>query len=238
MTEPVYRMVLDINAAGSKAQMNVRQGENGRGLQITLYQGNRPYFAADDCRAALSGTRPDGVPFLNDCVIENGRILCELTLQNTSALGSVDAELRLYGPDEELIISPTFLINVTKPAMEEGELADGPEATALTRLISEAAAAIKAANASVIKAAAAELIEDGGEPAAAVELEQNEDGQTLHLELSNLRGPQGEPGPAGEGSISDDEALDLLAELDLLPAVTDGSGAILTDENGNIILRY
>lgn len=34
------------------------------------------------------------------------------------------------------------------------------------------------------------------------------------------------------------EQLEMLIEADLLPAVHDASGAILTDENGNIILRY
>lgn len=40
------------------------------------------------------------------------------------------------------------------------------------------------------------------------------------------------------GGISDAEALELLIELDLLPAVTNSVGAILTDSNANIILRY
>lgn len=36
----------------------------------------------------------------------------------------------------------------------------------------------------------------------------------------------------------DAEQIAMLAEADMLPAVHDASGAILTDENGNIILRY
>lgn len=38
--------------------------------------------------------------------------------------------------------------------------------------------------------------------------------------------------------VTSDEQLDMLIEADMLPAVHDSSGAILTDENGNIILRY
>ena len=37
---------------------------------------------------------------------------------------------------------------------------------------------------------------------------------------------------------NDTEQLEMLAEADMLPAVHDTNGAILTDENGNIILRY
>lgn len=35
-----------------------------------------------------------------------------------------------------------------------------------------------------------------------------------------------------------DEQISMLIEADMLPAVHDASGAILTDENGNVILRY
>ena len=34
------------------------------------------------------------------------------------------------------------------------------------------------------------------------------------------------------------EQLEMLIEADMLPAVHNASGAILTDENGNIVLRY
>lgn len=37
---------------------------------------------------------------------------------------------------------------------------------------------------------------------------------------------------------SDTEQIAMLAEADMLPAVHDADGAILTDENGNVILRY
>ena len=41
-----------------------------------------------------------------------------------------------------------------------------------------------------------------------------------------------------EAALSDAEALDLLIEEDMLPAVRNADGAILTDQNGNIVLRY
>lgn len=39
-------------------------------------------------------------------------------------------------------------------------------------------------------------------------------------------------------SFGDADQIEMLIEADMLPAVHDASGAILTDENGNIILRY
>lgn len=38
--------------------------------------------------------------------------------------------------------------------------------------------------------------------------------------------------------MTTDEEIEMLIEVDLLPAVTTTNGAILTDENGNVILRY
>ena len=41
-----------------------------------------------------------------------------------------------------------------------------------------------------------------------------------------------------EVALSDAETLNLLIEEDMLPAVRNADGAILTDQNGNIVLRY
>ena len=41
-----------------------------------------------------------------------------------------------------------------------------------------------------------------------------------------------------EVAYTDAETLNLLIEEDMLPAVSNAGGAILTDQNGNIVLRY
>ena len=40
------------------------------------------------------------------------------------------------------------------------------------------------------------------------------------------------------GNVDQMEQLQMLIETDMLPAVHDETGKILTDENGNVILRY
>jgi predicted transcriptional regulator len=37
---------------------------------------------------------------------------------------------------------------------------------------------------------------------------------------------------------TDEETIEMLIEADLLPAVSTPSEAVLTDQNGNIVLRY
>ena len=41
-----------------------------------------------------------------------------------------------------------------------------------------------------------------------------------------------------EAAHADTETLNLLIEEDMLPAVCNAGGEILTDQNGNIVLRY
>ena len=55
------------------------------------------------------------------------------------------------------------------------------------------------------------------------------------------RGPMGEPGRTpvnGEDYLTNQECLAALVETDMLPAVHDPDGKILTDANGNVIMRY
>lgn len=254
-------ITLDVNEGSSRQVVSCRQNDNGKLLVVSLNQSGRPYFVDDDVRAVVCGTRPDGFTFFNDAQIRDGRVFYELTEQNTGAVGTVRAELRLY-KDEQLIASPTFVIEVTASAMDDGEVIESAEATALTQLIQEADTAIKATEASVIKAAEVSVGNEVGEPSASVELIPGEDGQTVKLNFANLKGnkgdtgavgpagPQGETGPAGpqgakgdkgdkgDPGISETDALAALVETDMLPTVTDSTGAILTDISGNLPLRY
>lgn len=253
-------ITLDINEGASRQVVSCRQNDNGKLLILSLNQSGRPYFVDDDVRAVIAGTRPDGFTFFNDAKINDGRVFYELTEQNTGAVGTVRAELRLY-TDEQLIASPTFVIEVTASAMDDGEVIESAEATALTQLIQAADTAIKATEASVIKAAEVSVGNEVGEPSATVELIPSEDGQTVKLRFENLKGdkgdkgdagpqgdkgktgpagpvgPQGAKGDPGEG-VTDTDALAALIETDMLPSITDSTGAILTDASGNIPLRY
>lgn len=180
-------ITLDVNEGASRQVVSCRQNDNGKLLIVSLNQSGRPYFVDDDVLAVIAGTRPDGFTFFNEAQINDGRVFYELTEQNTGAVGTVRAELRLY-KDEQLIASPTFVIEVTASAMADGEVIESAEATALTQLIREADAAIKATEASVITAAEVSVGNEVGEPSATVELIPSEDGQTVKLSFENLKG--------------------------------------------------
>lgn len=48
----------------------------------------------------------------------------------------------------------------------------------------------------------------------------------------------GSSGSGAGAGLSDLEQIAMLIDVDMLPAVHDSEGAILTDENGNVILRF
>lgn len=192
-----YCIALDLNEGSSRAVMRLRQNETKRQLVINLNQSGRPYFIDEDCRAVVAGTRPDGFEFFNAAQIRDGRAFYEVTELNSSAVGTAKANLLLYGPDGELIASPAFSFEISAPAMGEGEILESAEATALTELIREADEAIDTMKASTITGAEVSVSNSVGEPSASVELIPSEDGQTLKLDFSNLKGDKGETGPVG-----------------------------------------
>lgn len=189
---------LDLNAGESREIVNVRENDTGRQLIINLSQSGRPYFVDDDCRAVVAGTRPDGFVFINDAEIDNGRVLYTLTELNTQATGIVNAELRLYGPDGELIATPSFSIKVTESAVEDGEVLEGAEATALSKLVQEASQALENMEASIITGAEVSVSNGVGTPSAAVELQQTQAGRFLRLAFFDLKGNTGATGPKGD----------------------------------------
>lgn len=61
--------------------------------------------------------------------------------------------------------------------------------------------------------------------------------KTGKWEYADLSFVVGGNGTSSGGNMGDLEQLNMLIETDMLPAVHDINGAILTDENGKIILR-
>jgi len=194
-------MALDINASLSSVRMHLRQGESGRKISVKMTQSGIPYPISEGYSAVFAGTRPDGQIFFNDCTIEEGRAICDVSAQITSVPGIVKAEMRLYGENDVLIASPGFEIDVTECVVDEGELVDGPETTALTSLICQAQEAIEDCRATAVNKVEVQLLEEQGEPSAFVELDKSEDERIMRFTFSNLKGEKGDTGPQGVQGI-------------------------------------
>ena len=77
-----------------------------------------------------------------------------------------------------------------------------------------------------------------GEPGFSPVVEMTKEGDITTIKITDANGEQVSTVRDGviPESVSDEEVLAYLAELDLLVTVTDGDGEILTDENDNILI--
>lgn len=197
MTPAKYHITLDIDNSAAACCMELRQGESGRLLAAELTQSGK-LFSPEGCRAVCAGTRPDGKVFFDDCAIEGEEIIFTVLAGHTAVSGELRAEIRLYGEEDRLIASPGFTMKIAESAMEEGELMETEEAGTLTRLIGEAQEAIDACRATAINDVELSLVENEGEPAASVELLEDEERRYMRFCFENLRGEAGPAGAKGE----------------------------------------
>ncbi len=147
MNYSTYRASLDIHASGSQAVLHAKKGETKRRILITLTERGKPYLISSDCTAVFTATKPDGNIIYNDCAIDNNIICYNFTEQTTAAEGKLDCEIRLYGADNALIISPGFDLIVDAAVYEDGDVIEsGTEVSALTALVSETNTLINTVN--------------------------------------------------------------------------------------------
>ncbi len=223
-----YRISLDVHKSSSQASLNVKREDTARMIYITLTDGGFPYQISGECYAAFTATKPDGNIVFNPCTIDGNTIMYELTTQTTAVVGRTECEIKLYGADDMLITSPAFYLFVSDTVYKEGDVVEESkdEITVLTALISDTATLI--------------------------------DEVQSKLDNGEFKGEKGDPGKDAEGGVKsvngvtpdengnvevetlpdDTDQLEALIAADLLPATYDASGAILTDSNGNIVLRY
>lgn len=89
-------------------------------------------------RAVFTALKPDGAVIFNEASVEGCRIVYPLTAQTTAASGTMQCQLRLYGYDGELLISPGFTFLVSETVYDEGdEIESKDEISALTGLVTE-----------------------------------------------------------------------------------------------------
>lgn len=147
MNYSTYRASLDIHASGSQAVLHAKKGETKRRILITLTERGKPYLISSDCTAVFTATKPDGNIIYNGCAIDNNIICYNFTEQTTAAEGKLYCEIRLYGADNALIISPGFDLIVDAAVYEDGDVIEsGTEVSALTALVSETTTLISTVN--------------------------------------------------------------------------------------------
>ena len=143
MEKVIHRLALDLERPGSSTCLTVRRGDSARTLVVTLSQGGRPYRISDGVTPVFYARKSDRVPLFNHCTVEQNTIRYDFTGQTTNVVGPVECEIKLYGPDMELLTSAPFDLMIEDTIQQEGDIPDSsPEYTALTELVAKGTALI------------------------------------------------------------------------------------------------
>ena len=124
MIDSITRITLNLQETNTMVSIRAKRGDTGRKLLIHLSDGSIPYHISDECYATFTAKKADGTKINNPCSIENNVIIYEFTEQTCTAVGTMKAEIRLYGSDDKMITSACFLVNVYDTVFRDGDEVD------------------------------------------------------------------------------------------------------------------
>lgn len=185
MIDSCVRITLDVRETSMPVVVKAKQGDTGRRIHISLADGGMPYEISSDCYATFTANKPDNTKLYNDCTIINNVIEYIFTEQTCAAVGRAIAEIRLYGSDNKMVTSASFVLEVHGTVFSEGDVASDSELIALDSLVKETTA---------LKNDLEDKLESGF--------------------FIGEQGPQGEQGPKGiDGTVSFDSLTDDQREM-------------------------
>ena len=133
-----HKLSLEIFEHSADPGIVIPQGDSSRSLQITLTKKGEIYEIPENSRPVFTALKPDGAVIFNEAALSENRILHRLSPQTTAVAGTLRCQLRLYGYDGELLISPGFSLLISEAVYNEGdEIESRDELSALTGLVTE-----------------------------------------------------------------------------------------------------
>lgn len=133
-----HKITLDIQKTVSVVSISVKKGDTGRRLNIHLAESGYPYRISSDCYAVFTARKPDGKVVFNDCSIQDGVIIYDITPQTVAAVGLAECEIILYGADGKQLTSASFNMIVEDTIYDtETEVESADEYNALADLIAK-----------------------------------------------------------------------------------------------------
>ena len=127
MTSSIYKISLDIHEHGSYVSLKAKKGDTGSILQIALTDGGKSYKIANDCLPVLTAKKADGRILYNECYVVNNVIHYEFTPQTATAVGTTKCEIKLYGSDNKVLTSASFILIIEDTVYDEYELSSTNE---------------------------------------------------------------------------------------------------------------
>jgi len=162
MNYATHKISLDIHKPESQVVLDMKRGDTGRKIIISLTEDGRPYSLTADCSAVFKAKKPDGHNIYCDCDIKSNVIVYNVSAQTTTSLGEVECEVMLYNEIGVLITSPRFMIIVNDTVHSQGSIVE-PD--------SEASAKLKEMMNNIVKLA----VEEYSRPTAQLEVFMDEE---------------------------------------------------------------
>lgn len=140
LPQSVIRITLDVRDLEKQLSFSVKQSDSVRRIIVNLTDKGKPYLIGVGCYAVFSATTSKNTVISNGCQIKNHEIIYDLSESDTAVVGIMDAEITLFGKDDEVITAPSFTINVYKSKIGEyaGEVVASDDYSTLKALIGEA----------------------------------------------------------------------------------------------------
>lgn len=225
MIDSCVKITLDVRETNAPVVVKAKRSDTGRRILISLADGGMPYTISEDCFATFTGRKADKTTINNACAIANNVIEYVFTEQTCAAVGRMSAEIRLYGSEDKLLTSASFILEVHDSVWHENDPVSEDEMTALDALILETTALKheveqKLANGEFVgeqgpkgdvgpqgpRGEAGPQGERGEQGVQGIQGERGPKGEQGIRGESGPQGPQGERGPEGPpGAISFDE---------------------------------
>lgn len=117
--------------------------KESRTIAISPLNNGQNYALESGTTARLQLTKADGYTVINDCTVEDGVIMAELTEQCLVTAGVATAEIGLY-KGTALLSSQTFYIDVKKSAYDANAPESSDEYNALVEALGEVTTSLEA----------------------------------------------------------------------------------------------
>ena len=110
-----------------------------RFLKIKLFNEAKEFNVNDtDLAFKFFARKPDGTEIFNNCSVENGYIVIELTSQALAVVGKVKAELMIYGKaNGEVLTTKPFTINVIESLNSQTAIESTNEYSVIMNIVKE-----------------------------------------------------------------------------------------------------
>ena len=202
-----------------------KQGEiESRKVEVTLIEKNKEYTIPSGVKARIKYYKPDGNKVINDCTINQNKIIVTYTEQMLTASGTGFGEIALYS-DNNVIVSATFYTKIVPSVYEAEGLISDSEYLSLNKVLIETTQATDAANAAAKKASQV-LSEEKGKANGVATLDS--EGKLSQMPSA---GDVGAISASEKGKANGVATLDSTGKLAQMPSAGD-VGAISTSEKG------